>query len=129
MDNSCYKIVEVEKTGQEVHAGICMDYGGELAFFSKRDDYEEVSQWLNLAAERIQLPYRQVWFGLVEYNHGVTSRSYLTSLPQEFVYTRLDQNRTVAYIFSSDFTNWDWNQPQRPRDEHPNLAKVSVDSN
>ena len=94
MDNSCYRIVEIEKTGQEVHAGICMDYGGELAFFSKEDDYEEVSQWLNLAAERIQLPYRQVWFGLMEYDHGVTSwdtvlNGYLAASKGKVIYHTL----------------------------------------
>lgn len=108
-------------TGVEAHNDACFEYGAELAHFNKHDIYEEIKDWLNLQAERIQIPHRQVWFGLKELD--IDREISVQAMPQEFVYTRRDSNRTEAYMFLADYSNWDWNQPQRARDEHPTQAK------
>ena len=92
-------------TGVEAHNDACFEYGAELAHFNKHDIYEEIKDWLNLQAERIQIPHRQVWFGLKELD--IDREISVQAMPQEFVYTRRDSNRTEAYMFLADYSNWD----------------------
>ena len=122
--DACYRIIEMELTAAEA-TRVCTEHGAETAFFSKADldeddSFDTITKWLNVQAEQIRITPRQVWIGLHEVE--IVSSIPVDHKPQEFVYTRLDANHTAAYTFLADYTNWDWNQPQRPRNEHPTVS-------